>query len=469
MNSNQLANKTQSSSNKRARFLKVPHVFVILFVIVFAAAALTYIIPAGEFERYEDPDTGRLLVEEGSYERVEQNPIKVYRLTSLFVTGLNEAADIVLFIFVVGGSFQIITATGIFDTIIKRIASLLGDREVLIIPIFLILFSIGGFTIGMTVEGIALIPLAIALSRSLGYDALTGLSMVFVGMYAGFISGLMNPFNVGVAQQIAQVPIYSGMGLRAILLVGLLIISSIYIIRYALKVKKNPKQSIVYEMELNATKTDNDLEEEQFQISHYFVLLTLGAGILTLVWGVITKDWYINDIAALFLAMGIIAGLFAKLNPSKIAEEFINGAKAFALGALVVGIARAIPVALEEGLIIDTVINGLANFVIMLPEAIQTLGIYAVQTVINFFINSGSGQAAATMPIVAPLGDLIGISRQTSVFIFQLGDGFTNLIFPTGTTLMAFLAAAGVSYEKWVKFIWPLVTIFRSEERRVGK
>lgn len=300
----------------------------------------------------------------------------------------------------------------------------------------------------MTVEGIALIPLAIALSRSLGYDALTGLSMVFVGMYSGFISGLMNPFNVGVAQQIAQVPIYSGMWLRAVLLIVLLIISSIYIIRYALKVKKNPEQSIVYEMELNAAETENILHEERFQMRHYFILLTLLCGILTLLWGVINKDWYINDIAALFLGMGIIVGLFAKLNPSKIAEEFINGAKAFALGALVVGIARAIPVALEEGLIIDTVIDSLASFVIILPETVQTLGIYAMQTIINFFINSGSGQAAATMPIVAPLGDLIGISRQTSVLIFQLGDGFTNLIFPTGTTLMAYLAASGVSYEK---------------------
>src|SRR5690625_2095097 len=460
MNNNQLENEAQSSSKKRDRFLKVPHVFVILFIIVIAAAALTYIIPAGEFERYEDPETGRILVEEGSYERVEKNPVKVYELTSLFITGLYEAADIILFIFVVGGSFQIITATGIFDTIVKRIAALLGDKEVLIIPIFLIIFSIGGFTIGMTVEGLALIPLAIALARSLGYDALTGLSMIFVGMYSGFISGLMNPFNVGVAQQIAQVPIYSGMWLRAILLIVLLIVSSIYIIRYALKVKKNPEQSIVYEMELKAAGKDHTLEQEQFQMRHYFVLFTLVGGIMTLIWGVITKDWYINDIAALFLAMGIIAGLFAQLGPSKIAEEFINGAKAFALGALVVGVARAIPVALEQGLIIDTVINSLASFVIVLPEAIQTLGIYAVQTIINFFINSGSGQAAATMPIVAPLGDLIGITRQTSVFIFQLGDGFTNLIFPTGTTLMAYLAAAGISYEKWLKFIWPLVTIF---------
>ncbi len=450
--------KEEKKNRKKA--FKMPHVFVLLFVIVLCAAALTYIIPAGEFERFEDPETGRILVQEGTYHSVEKNPVSLIAIPGLFVTGLNEAADIILFIFLVGGSFQIIAATGIFETIVKKIASLLKHREVLIIPIFLIMFSVGGFTIGMTVEGIALIPLAIALSRSLGYDAITGLSMVFVGMYSGFIAGLMNPFNVGVAQQIAQVPMYSGMWLRAILLIVLLIAANIYIIRYALKVKKDPTKSIVYEMEMKASNNENALDVERFQTKHYLVLFTLVAGIGTLVWGVINKDWYINDIAALFLGMSIIAGLFAKLNPSKIAEEFINGAKMFALGALIVGVARAIPVALEEGMIIDTVINGLASFVIMLPAALQTLGIYGVQTVINFFINSGSGQAAATMPIVAPLGDLVGITRQTSVLIFQLGDGFTNLIFPTGTTLMAYLAAAGVPYEKWIKFIWPLVAIF---------
>lgn len=444
---------------KKQRF-NMPHVFVLLFAIVLLAVGLTYIVPAGEFERVEDPETGEVIVQEGSYQSIDQEPVGIFEIPGLFVTGLNEAADIILFIFVVGGAFQIITATGLFDTAVKRLANLLGDRQVLIIPIFLIVFSIGGFTIGMTVEALALVPLAIALARSLGYDAITGLSMVFIGMYTGFISGLMNPFNVGVAQQIADVPIYSGMWLRAILLVVLLIVSSIYIILYAKRVKADPSKSIVYEMELKAQDKDYEMESVKFQLKDYFVLAIVLIGLGVLVWGVMTEGWYINDIAALFLAIGILGGLAAKLTPSRIAEEFINGAKAFTLGALIVGIARAIPVALEQGMIIDSVINGLANFVVVLPETLQVLGIYGIQTIINFFINSGSGQAAATMPIIAPLGDLVGITRQTSVLSFQLGDGFTNLIFPTGATLMAYLAASGVSYEKWVKFIWPLVLIF---------
>src|SRR5690625_1271274 len=270
-----MAQKSANKETEKKRWLKVPHVFVLLFIIVLIAVALTYIIPAGEFERTEDPESGNEVVQEGSYQFVDQQPVSIFEIPGLFITGLNEAADIILFIFVVGGSFQIITATGLFDTVVRKIAGLLGNKHVLIIPIFMIVFSIGGFTIGMTVEAIALIPLAIALARSLGYDAITGLSMVFIGMYSGFIAGLMNPFNVGVAQQIAEVPIYSGMWLRAVLLVVLLIAASFYVIRYAKKVKEDPSKSIVYDMELNAKADSYQLENVRFQTRHYFVFLTL--------------------------------------------------------------------------------------------------------------------------------------------------------------------------------------------------
>jgi uncharacterized ion transporter superfamily protein YfcC len=446
--------------NGISRFFKVPHVFVLLFIIVIVAALSTYVIPAGEFDRAEDPETGRTLVEAGTYHAVTQNPVGIFEVPGLFITGLNEASDIILFIFVVGGAFQIITATGVFDAVVRKVTAALGNKEILIIPLFLLLFSVGGFTIGMTVEGMALVPLAIALARSLGYDAITGVSMVLIGVYCGFIAGLMNPFNVGVAQGIAELPLYSGMWLRVIVLVVLLVSSSLFLIRYAQKIKKDPSKSIVAEMEKNKPAEELSLESDRFQTRQYFVLLTVVLGLGVLVWGVASKAWYINDIAALFLAIGVIAGLCAKMGPSRIAEEFINGARAFTLGALIVGIAMAIPVALEQGKIIDSVINGLASVIVFLPDAVQVLGIYAAQTITNFFINSGSGQAAATMPLMVPLGDLIGMSRQTGVLAFQLGDGFTNLIFPTGSTLMAYLAASGVPYEKWVKFIWPLILIW---------
>ena len=205
---------------------------------------------------------------------------------------------------------------------------------------------------------------------------------------------------------------------------------------------------------------EEDLKNSsKLQIKHYLVLLTFISGIGLLIWGVITKGWYLEQMAALFLAMGIISGICAGFNSSRIAEEFTEGAKSVTLGALIVGIAMAITVALREGQIIDSLVNGMASIIMLLPDFLKVISIYLFQGVINFFISSGSGQASVTMPIMIPLGELVGITRQTTVLSFHLGDGFTNLIYPTGSTLMAYLATSGIGYEKWVKFIWPLVLI----------
>lgn len=442
-------------------YFKVPHVFALMFFIVLVSAVLTYIVPAGEFDRVEDPVSGRMIVEEGSFHDVEKAPVSILEIPSLIITGLNASSGIILFIFVVGGSFKIITSTGAFDAVIRSITAKLGKREILIIPLLLTLFSICGATVGMSIEALGMVPLVVALARSLRYDALTGMAIVLVGVFCGFIAGLMNPFTVGVAQQIAGLPIYSGMWFRAIILVVLLIVASIYIIRYAKKVKADPANSLVYELEQQVIGDQSELmQSSKFQMKHLLVILTFISGIGTLIWGVSTKGWYIEQMAALFLAMGIISGVFARFGSSRIAEEFVEGAKAVTLGALIVGIARAIPAVMEEGNIIDSLVFGMSNLIMFMPDSIKVLSIYIFQNVVNFFINSGSGQAAVTMPIMIPLGDLVGITRQTTVLSFHLGDGFTNLIFPTGSTMMAYLATTGISYEKWVKFIWPLVLIF---------
>jgi uncharacterized ion transporter superfamily protein YfcC len=263
-----------------------------------------------------------------------------------------------------------------------------------------------------------------------------------------------------VAQEIAGLPIYSGMWLRAIIMVALIIVSSIYIMRYAKKVKEDPTKSLVYGLEQHEKVKDEDLtNSSKLKMKDCLVLLTFVSGIGLLIWGVITKGWYLEQMAALFLAMGIISGICARFSSSRIAEEFTEGAKSVTLGALIVGIAMAITVALREGQIIDSLINGMASTIMVLPDFLKVISIYLVQGIINFFISSGSGQASVTMPIMIPLGDLVGITRQTTVLSFHLGDGFTNLIYPTGSTLMAYLATAGIGYEKWVRFIWPLVLI----------
>lgn len=439
---------------------KVPHVFALMFFIILIAVALTYIVPAGEFDRIEDPDTGRTLVVEGTFEKVPQNPVSIVSIPSLIITGIKEASGIILFLFVVGGSFRIITSTGAFDSGIRSVTSKLGKNEILIIPLLIMVFAICGATVGMTIEAVGLVPLVIAFARSMKYDALTGMAIVFMGCFSGFIAGLMNPFTVGVAQEIAGLPIYSGMWLRAIIMVVIIIVSSAYIIRYAKKVKADPSNSLVYGLEQRHKMQDEELEtSSKIRMRDYLVLLTFVSGIGLLIWGVITKGWYLEQMAALFLAMGIISGICAGFNSSRIAEEFTEGAKSVTLGALIVGIAMAITVALREGQIIDSLVNGMAGIIMLLPDFLKVISIYLFQGVINFFISSGSGQASVTMPIMVPLGELVGITRQTTVLSFHLGDGFTNLIYPTGSTLMAYLATAGIGYEKWVKFAWPLVLI----------
>jgi uncharacterized ion transporter superfamily protein YfcC len=440
---------------------KVPHTYVILFAVIIIMAVLTYIIPAGEFTRVEDPTTGRMVVDPASFHAVEQNPTHFFDLFKSIPKGMKAAQSIVFFIFIVGGAFQIITATGAIEAGIGKIALSLKGKEKLMIPMFLLLFSVGGATFGMAEEAIVFIPIGIALSRALGYDAIVGLSMVTLGAACGFTSGFMNPFTVGVAQGISELPLFSGIVFRIVILVAMLLTTTIYIMRYGEKVKTDLRSSVVYELENEEKDTIIDLSNiPKMEPQHKYVLLSVLVGFGFIIWGVFTKGWYITEIGATFMAMGIIGGLLGRFSPSRIAEEFVIGAKAIVFGALVVGIARGILVVMQDGKIIDSIINGLASGIQNLPKSISVLGMYFVQIIINFFIPSGSGQAAATMPIMAPLADIVGINRQVAVTAYQFGDGFTNSIIPTSAVLMAGLSLAKVSYEKWVKFLWPLMLVW---------
>jgi uncharacterized ion transporter superfamily protein YfcC len=440
------------------KIFKMPHTFVILILLTLVASALTYLVPAGEFERSKDEKSGKTLVVPNSYHAVESNPVSLLDVPSAIVKGLNDSADIVFFIFIIGGAFQIITATGTIEAVTGRVAKTFSKRSKLVIPAFIALFSVGGFTMGMSSEVMVFVPLGIAIARSLGYDALTGTAMVSLGASIGFTSGLMNPFNVGIAQIIAEVPMFSGMWLRAILLAVLFVITSWYLIRYATRVKEDKTRSIVHTLEKEAGENQIDLNHlPKMETKHYLTLLTVASSFGLLIWGVSQKDWWMEELSALFLTMGIVSGFCAKFGPSKIASEFVKGATAITYGALIIGIARSVMVVLDEGNIIDTIVYALSDVVGHLPGTFQVLGMYLFQTVMNVFITSGTGMAVTTMPIMVPLADLLGITRQTSVLAFQLGDGFTNLILPTSSALMGSLAVSGISYQQWVKFFWPLM------------
>lgn len=449
-------------TKKTNKAIKLPHTYVLIFCVIIIAAILTYIVPAGQYERIEDPNSHRTVVDPNSFTRVENDPVNILEILTAIPKGMINAAQITFFIFIVAGSFQIITSTGAIEAGIYKVASLLKGKEQLLIPIFMFLFSLTGAFLGFAEENIVFIPVAITLARALGYDAIVGMSLVTLGGAVGFNSAMMNPFTVGVAQGIAELPLFSGIGLRFIIWIVLLIISIAYVMRYAKKVKNNPELSLIADIEKEErNKNSFDITEERKLLPfHYFVFLTLIIGFATIVYGVYEYKWYINEIAAVFLGMGIVSGFISKMGPNNMAEEFIKGAKAIVFGALVVGIARAILIVLQDGLILDSIIHSLANVISKLPKSLAAVGMFIVQSLINFIIPSGSGQAATTMPIMVPLADIVGITRQTAVLAFHFGDGFSNTFTPTASTLMASLSIAKIAYEKWIKYYGKLFVIW---------
>lgn len=441
------------------KYFKMPHTYVLLVIIILLAAIMTYIVPSGEFERTQDEQSGQTVVVPGTYQNVDADPFNPLLFPASIVEGFNDASDVIFFIIIIGGTFQIILSTGAVDAITSKITKVFSTKRILVIPALLTVFSIGGFTMGMSTESMIFVPIGILIARSFGYDALVGTAIVVLGTNLGFTAGLLNPFSVGVAQSIAEVPIFSGLWLRAIILICILIIASLYIMRYALKVRNNPSYSYIADIEKNADHDSEQLFQASLTKRHIAILILFGIGILILLYGVLRYEWYITEISSLFLGMGIVAGLTYGYGPSRLSKEFVHGASNIIMGALMIGLARAVIVVLEEGLIIDTMVYLSSNAIDILPSSLQVLGIYGFQLFINIFITSGSGQAAITMPIITPLADLLGVSRQTGVLAFQLGDGFTNLLNPTSSTIMGALAVSGIPFSKWFKFAFPIILL----------
>lgn len=445
-----------SESKKKFR---VPHTYVILFGMIIIMAILTYVIPAGQYQKVELND--RMVVDPNSYATVESNPAKPFDVLKAFPKGLAAAQSIVFFIFIVGGSFNVLNQTGAIEAGIGKIALGLKGKEILLIPIIAFVFSLGGGTIGMAEEAIVFVPIGIALARALGYDAVVGMAIVSLGAAAGFTSGFMNPFTVGVAQGIAEVPMFSGIGMRLVIWVCTLTLVIAYIYRYANKVKADPMKSLVHELEVEEKDKAIDLSTiKQLTKRDVLVLLIFGLGMLLLVFGVFKYGWYITEIAAIFLAIGILSGLVAGTGLDDIAKQFIAGAKDMATGALVVGLARGILIIMEGSMIIDTIVYSLAAVITNLPKVISAIGMLLVQSFLNLIIPSGSGLAATTMPIMSPLSDVIGLTRQTAVLAYQFGDGITNSIVPTSGVLLANLSIAKIKYEEWFKFVGPLMILW---------
>ncbi|WP_313894594.1 Na+/H+ antiporter NhaC family protein [Psychrobacillus sp.] len=437
---------------------RIPHTYAIIFLIIILATVASYFVPAGQYDRVEE--NGQTVVVADSYQTIDSNPVGFFEMFQAIPQGMSKGSTIIFYIFLVGGAFGIIRETGTIEAGINKVVRKLERREKLLIPFTMFIFSIAGATTGMAEESIIFVPIGIAIARAIGYDAITGTAMISLGAASGFIGGMMNPFTVGVAQSMAEVKLFSGIGFRFSVYIFILSLAIFYVMRYAARVKKDPTQSIVYDLELK-DKKQRELKGQDilpdFNIRHALVLLIIAAGLGINMYGVFQWDWYLTELTASFIIIGFAAGIIGGLKINNMFEAFVDGMKLVAFGALIVGFARAILVVMENGFIIDTLINSLASLIGSLPATLNVIGMFFVQVITNFFIPSGSGQAATTMPIMVPLADLLGIERQVAVLAFQYGDGITNSIIPTSAALMGYLAVAGIPYERWVKFVWKLV------------
>ena len=446
---------------RKKKSFKLPHPVILLSIVILIMTICTYIIPAGQYDRIPDPVSGKKVVDPASYKTIEQAPVGVMEMFSSIPRGLAAGQEIIFFIIIVAGSFQIITATGAIEGGVGSIATALRNKDHLMIPIIMAVFSIGGATFGMAEENIIFVPIGIALARALGYDALVGMAMITLGAACGFCAGMVNPFTTGIAQQIAELPMYSGIGFRFVVWAVMLAITSTYVIRYGRKVKKNAANSIVRDLEIEEAGSHIDLDNvAKLTGRQKLVLLAIVAAFAFLVYGVFKKGFSMTEIGTIFLMLGIASAIIGGLGVDRSIKEFFDGAKGMVSGAIMVGIARAILVVMQDGQIIDTIIYNFASVLVGLPKAVTALGMFLIEAVLDFINPSATGKAAATMPIMIPLADVVGITRQLTVLIYQFGDGFASYIEPTSGTLIATLAVAKISYEKWVKFMFPIWVIW---------
>lgn len=416
---------------------KLPNTYVIIAILIVFCAVLTWLIPGGQYVTAED---GTL-----SYESVNAVPQTWQVLTAIY-NGFVKQAGIIIFILVVGGAFWLLNATGAVDAGIKRFIAGIGQNDKVVLVALTLLFSLGGAIFGMSEEAIPFVGIVVPLVVSMGYDAIMGLLIVYVASNIGFSSAFLNPFTVGIAQGMADLPPFSGMGYRIFawaLLTGLL---CVFVVLYARKTRKAPQQQAQVEAVPLAGR----------QIAILCVLLLT---VIALILGVTLWGWYMPEITGLFLGMGILCGIIAGFPANKIADELVSGAKDILSAALVVGFASGIVIILQDGKVVDSILHAMQNSLDGTSEVTSLTAMYGIQAVINFLIPSATAKAAITIPIMAPFSDLVGVSRQAMVLAFQFGDGFTNMITPTSGVLMAALAMARVPYEKWVKWIWKGVGI----------
>ena len=416
---------------------KAPNTYVIIACILVLCAVITWILPGGQYVTGED---GAL-----HYEQVDAVP-QTWQILPALYHGFVRQAGIIVFILVVGGAFWLLNATGAVSAGISRFIAKVGKRDKLVLAAVTVLFSLAGAVFGMSEETIPFVGIMVPLVVSLGYDAFMGMLVVYVASNIGFSSAFLNPFTVGIAQGMADLPLFSGMGYRIFCWGLLTVLLTVFVLIYAHRTKKVSADVV-------------QQESEPLTKRQAWILLVLLATVVLLIVGVTCWDWYLPEITGLFLGMGIVCGIIAGFSAGRMADELIAGARDILSAALVVGFASGIIVILQDGKVVDSILHGMQEGLSGTGRVGSLSAMYGIQALINFVIPSATAKAAITIPIMAPFADLVGVSRQAMVLAFQFGDGFTNMLTPTSGVLMAALAMARIPYSEWVKWIWKGVIV----------
>lgn len=456
-----------AESSKGIKQFKVPHVYAIIFALMVIFAVLTWIVPSGSYQRQEV--NGREVTVAGTYEQSEKTYIDeetgvevdlrqgVFDVLQAPTRGIQEAIEVVAFILIVGGSFQVITKTGAITSGMGRVVRRFKNKDILIIPIAMVLFALGGTSFGMAEETLPFFAIFMPIMMAMGFDSMTAFMVVFVGARTGYIASTINPFNVLIAQGILGIQGNPQLWLRMIAWVVLTAVAITWVVLYARRVKKNPESSITFEDDI-AKKVEFAADESaldaEFTGRQKGVLAVFIAGMCLIIWGLVTQGWYMNEISAVFLAMGLLAGVIAGFSQDVIAQEFVAGIADFAFSAIVVGLARGILVIASDGMIIDTILNALATGLGGIPAVLFTTLLYAVENLLAILVPSSSGLAALTAPIFGPLTELMGLNPEAAVWALSMGSATMSLICPTSAILVAGLGVCKIKLGQWWKTVW---------------
>ncbi|EBX6016686.1 putative basic amino acid antiporter YfcC [Salmonella enterica subsp. enterica serovar Portland] len=445
----------------------MPHCYALIFFIIVVVALLTWWIPSGSFNYHTVTLSGgetKTVVIPGSYHLLEKVSANgdlrqgVAAVLAAPMEGVIKAVDVVAFVLIVGGAFGIILRTGAIERGLLALADRLAGKGLLVIPLSMTLFSLGGATFGMSEEVIPLYAIFISLMFALGYDSMTAILILFLGTQIGYVGAMTNPFSVLIAQGVAGIQGNPQLWLRAIAWLVFTLLAIGYTMWYAHRVKCYPHKSPVYEndRQTRAQFLSTRRAEVRFSLADRLIILAFVLALALICWGLITRGWYMVEIGSVFLALGLFSGIVGRMSVSGMADSFVEGCKEFVYAAVVIGLARGILVVAENGRIIDTMLYGLSEMLEGLPQYAFTTLMLLGHNVITFFVPSSSGEAALTMPVLAPLGDLVGINKEAMVMAYQFGNGLTNLISPTGGVLLAGLSIARIGFGQWLKAIAPL-------------